>query len=185
MNLQRQGETAWQQAKKINSELFSLTYGALVTQVLKDYEDVEEVNRQLERIGYNIGIRLIDDFLARSNIQNCANFHETAEAIAKVAFRMFLGINVQVTNWNPEGTKCTLVIRENPLTDFVELPENCSTLSYCNILCGVITGALEMVNMRVECHFTRDILHGDDVTELRLCLRGMISEGTIDESYDA
>lgn len=31
------------------------------------------------------------------------------------------------------------------MTDFVELPEGCGKLRYCNLLCGVIRGALEMV----------------------------------------
>ena len=34
-----------------NGEFFALTYGAMVMQLVKDYEDVEEVNTQLERIG--------------------------------------------------------------------------------------------------------------------------------------
>jgi hypothetical protein len=33
-----------------NSELFTLTYGAIVMQMLRDYEDVSEVNRQLDRM---------------------------------------------------------------------------------------------------------------------------------------
>lgn len=33
-----------------NAELFSLTYGALVVQLIKDYEDYEEVNRQLDKM---------------------------------------------------------------------------------------------------------------------------------------
>ena len=37
------------------------------------------------------------------------------------------------------------VLEDNPLVDFVELPDNCSALKYCNVLCGVIRGALEMV----------------------------------------
>lgn len=37
------------------------------------------------------------------------------------------------------------VLDDNPLVDFVELPENCNALKYCNVLCGVIRGALEMV----------------------------------------
>lgn len=36
------------------------------------------------RRGYNIGIRLIDDFLAKANITRCSDFRETAETIAKV-----------------------------------------------------------------------------------------------------
>lgn len=39
------------------------------------------------------------------------------------------------------------VLEDNPLTDFVELPEGCSKLKYCNVLCGVIRGALEMVSL--------------------------------------
>ena len=44
-----------------------MTYGALVMQLLKDYEDVGEVNRKLKQIGKNIGVRLVDEFLAKSN----------------------------------------------------------------------------------------------------------------------
>ena len=35
-------------------------------------------------MGYNIGTRLIEDFLARSNIGRCADFRETGEVVAKV-----------------------------------------------------------------------------------------------------
>lgn len=35
--------------------------------------------------GYNIGIRLIEDFLARSNVGRCHDFRETADVIAKVS----------------------------------------------------------------------------------------------------
>ena len=34
--------------------------------------------------GYNIGVRLIDEFLAKSNVSRCVDFKETAEVIAKV-----------------------------------------------------------------------------------------------------
>jgi uncharacterized protein YjaZ len=34
--------------------------------------------------GYNIGVRLIDEFLAKSNMQTCVNFRETAQVVAKV-----------------------------------------------------------------------------------------------------
>lgn len=33
-----------------NAELLTMTYGSLVIQLLKDYEDVEEVNKQLEKM---------------------------------------------------------------------------------------------------------------------------------------
>ena len=38
-------------------------------------------------MGYNIGLRLIEDFLAKSNGGPCGNFKETAETVAKVRSR--------------------------------------------------------------------------------------------------
>ena len=47
------------------------------------------------------------------------------------------------------------VLEDNLLTDFVELPEVCEKLCYCQLLCGVIRGALEMVSLpSIEFHTT-------------------------------
>lgn len=70
----------------------------------------------------------------------------TGTTSAQVGFKMFLGVSATVTNWDAEGTSCSLVLEDNPLVDFVELPDTCQGLCYCNILSGVIRGALEMVN---------------------------------------
>uniref|UniRef100_A0A8C1BX31 Trafficking protein particle complex subunit n=1 Tax=Cyprinus carpio carpio TaxID=630221 RepID=A0A8C1BX31_CYPCA len=167
---------------KHNSELFTLTYGALVTQLCKDYENDEEVNKQLDKIllfrisllffhfsrGYNIGVRLIEDFLARSSVGRCHDFRETADVIAKVAFKMYLGITPSVTNWSPAGDEFSLILESNPLVDFVELPDNHSNLVYSSLLCGVLRGALEMVQMAVDVRFAQDTLRGDNVTEIRM-----------------
>lgn len=40
----------YKRADKVNGELFALTYGALVVQLIKDYEDYDEVNKQLEKM---------------------------------------------------------------------------------------------------------------------------------------
>lgn len=47
---------------------------------------------------------------------------------------------------------CPQVLEDNPLVDFVELPEGCQKLSYCQLLCGVIRGALEMVRCNKWTH---------------------------------
>lgn len=71
---------------KVNAELVTLTYGTIVAQLCKDFEsDYAEVNKQLEKMGYNIGLRLIEDYLAKSNtMKRCSNFRETADMIARV-----------------------------------------------------------------------------------------------------
>lgn len=65
-----------------------MTYGALVIQLIDDYEDYSEVNNQLEKMGYSIGTRLIEDFLARSALGRCSDFREVGEVVSKV--RSFL-----------------------------------------------------------------------------------------------
>lgn len=59
---------------------------------------------------------------------------------------MYLGITPSITNWSPAGDEFSLILENNPLVDFVELPDNHSSLIYSNLLCGVLRGALEMVS---------------------------------------
>ncbi len=61
---------------------------------------------------------------------------------------MFLGVVPTVVKWSPDGKECSLLLEENPLTAFVELPEGHGGLAYSNLLCGVLRGALEMVPRR-------------------------------------
>ena len=58
-----------------------------------------------------------------------------------------------MTKWSEDGTECSLILDENPLATFVELPASHSGLYFSNILCGVIRGALEMVQMRADVRF--------------------------------
>ncbi|CBZ50462.1 putative trafficking protein particle complex subunit 3 [Neospora caninum Liverpool] len=178
---QKQWEVLSQRMEKVNSELLSLTYGTLVTQLLKDFEQIDAINAQLEKMGYNIGIRLVDEFLAKTGMGGCTCFRQTADVVAKLGLRMFLGVTADVTNWDADGTSCSLILHENPLADFVELPPSLSQLSYSNLICGVIRGALEQLQMRVTCQFVRDMLKGDDCYEIRLELTELIREEFIDD----
>ena len=95
---------------------------------------------------------------------------------------MFLGVGVDVVDWNAEGTKCELVLKDNPLEDFVELPEALKKLSYSIILCGVLEGALEAVNVQVKCRVAADALKGDKETRLSLQLQEYLTD-TAGEEY--
>ena len=49
-----------------------------------------------------------------------------------------------------------ITLEDNPLTDFVELPENMKELNYHGIICGSIEGALESLNWKVKCNVVKD-----------------------------
>ncbi|MED6191614.1 hypothetical protein PIB30_001893 [Stylosanthes scabra] len=173
----RSGDSIFAHLEHVNAELFTLTYGAIVRQLITDLEEVDEVNKQLDQMGYNIGVRLIDEFLAKSNISRCVDFKETAEVIAKflivtLSFQEFDGY----CDHGCVVYYMNIVLEDNPLVDFVELPDNCQGLHYCNILSGVVRGALEMVSMKTEVTWVRDMLRGDDVYELNVKLLKQVPE---------
>lgn len=77
----------------MSGELFTLTYGALVLDLIRDFESADEVNRQLDKIGYNMGLRIADDFLAKNpRVGKCAEMQQVAEIISKNALKSYLGI---------------------------------------------------------------------------------------------
>jgi hypothetical protein len=204
------GHSLWSKMPKANTELFALTYGSLITELLKDYENnIPEINTQLDRIGHSIGVRCIDELLAKIEVNGvalppCRTLKDTAEVVAKIGFRMFLGVTCDVSNVTDKSF--SLFLYENPLSIFVELPENdynasnggtssggggdddgsgttktdgpdWSQLKYSNVYCGVIKGALEQVNMKVECDFVRDVLRGSEVNEIRVVLKEVLADG--------
>ncbi|XP_053993170.1 trafficking protein particle complex subunit 3-like [Hylaeus volcanicus] len=175
-NYTKLGELLHSKLEKVNSDLLSLTYGAFVTQLLKDYGLVEDVNKKLDKIGESMGSRLIEEFLAFSGIGKCHNFKETMEVLAKVGFKTFLGITADVNQWDSLNTTCTLAFSDNPFNDFVDLPSSMKELNYSNLLCGCIRGALEQIHIIVTCEFVKDMLKGDSVNEIRINLKSIRKE---------
>lgn len=81
---------------------------------------------------------------------------------------MYLSVQPAITNWSAANDEFSLMFDNNPLTEFTELPADLTNLRYCGILSGCIRGALEMVQLEVQCWFVQDQLKGDSNTELRI-----------------
>jgi hypothetical protein len=82
--------------------------------------------------------------------------------------------NARLEEWNSAGNCVLLVLPHNPLDNWVELPEELVDLQYCNLLAGAIRGALEMVNLRVNCTFESDALKGAAHTVIKVELAEII-----------
>ncbi|MFS7915600.1 putative transport protein particle (TRAPP) component [Helianthus anomalus] len=118
----------------------------------------------------------IRELKTASDGHNMTSISEIGSRLLRVGFKMFLGVTASVSNWDTEGTCCSLILEDNPLVDFVELPDTCQGLYYCNILSGVVRGALEMVSMKTEVTWVRDMLRGDDAFELQVKLLKQVPE---------
>ena len=155
------------QSNTISAELLSLTYGAFISQIVKDYEDITEINKQIDLLGcactdrisgrYNMGLRLVEDYLSKTHTRGIKSFQATCQDIVSKAFLMYTGMEASVENWNSDEQSCLLRIcfaREshagftsNPLTLYVEIPDELKGIHYSGVYCGVIRGALEMIHV--------------------------------------
>jgi hypothetical protein len=191
-----QGTSLWQKQPKANAELFALTYGALVGELVRDLESADEIQQQLDTMGHSIGIRCIEELLAKLMMENNSNngsggvssspnFVESAELV-KLTFRMFLGVVAESTPVadKPEAAY-TCTFAENPLALFVELPSaedgplsaSGGRLEYSQLLCGLIRGVLEMLQFDVTCRMTASVLAGDDTNTMLVELQQVLQQG--------
>lgn len=73
--------------------------------------------------GYNIGIRLIEDFLAKTSTPRCMDMKDVADKIQS-GFKLYFGTAVSISKWSRSNDEFSLIIDSNPLTEFVELPDH-------------------------------------------------------------
>ncbi|KAL0215584.1 hypothetical protein P9112_007768 [Eukaryota sp. TZLM1-RC] len=176
VNLTKLGESLFDKSDKVNTEIFVLTYGSVVTSVLKTCESVDAANDKLEKLGYNMGIRLVDDFLVKTQL-SCKTFKDAIDCI-KVGFKMYLNVYAEsFSTGEVHGSEpvheYSLELKGNPINDYVELPNHLSGLRYLAILSGVIKGCLSQVGHKVEVRETGLVLRGDRADVLRIKYLGV------------
>ncbi|CUG30492.1 transport protein particle (TRAPP) component, putative [Bodo saltans] len=190
------GDRAFDKIEKTSAEFFAITYGALVRQMFIDHnERADIVNTQLDQMGERIGVRLIEEYAARSGAPPCRSPAQAADSVAKIGLKMFnpqrpsqwlqpprssgpvsssTGAAIgDAANGSNGGAVYSISFDENPLNVFVELPDALrQTLWYSNVLCGVIRGGLQQVGFVTLVWYVRDVLRGDDVNEIRIQFQG-------------
>lgn len=178
VNAAQTATVLWQKQAKCNAEFFALTYGALVAELLRDLEDGTQITAELDRMGHSMGVRCIEEVLAKTASSAAKSFVETADLCA-TAFRMFLGLVVETKIVSE--TVYSITFADNPLAIFVEFPANVNNetndLEYSQLLAGMVRGMLEMLQFDVSSRIVRTVLAGGETNEIAVELKQVLQEG--------
>jgi trafficking protein particle complex subunit 3 len=185
---QQQANWLWQRQPKASVELFALTYGALVGELLRDLEKSDLISAELDRMGHSMGLRGMEELLSTQQQQspdlNAAiavgnsSFPETA-AVLQTALKMFFGVSTDEAHSTQDSY--SLLFVDNPFTIFVELPDDYAGLEYCALLTGWCRGCLEVLQMDCACAMKQSVTKGDAVNEISVTLNQVIRDGAGDD----
>ena len=179
MSRRNQSYDALLETKNIKVELLTFMYGTLLVRLTKDIKDINELNKKIELIGYDIGKRLVDDLIDDFQRVDQSDQNKLMEKLICQLAQHYLGI---IGNYNQVGEKeFHLKFNQNPISLYVELPESLEGLCYSNIICGIMRGMLEITGFEVKCEFIKDKMKGDDINDIKITLVKYIEERFIDD----
>ncbi len=173
-------DSPYLERKQIKVDLLTFMYGSLLVRLTKDIKDINELNKKIELIGYDIGKRLVDDLI--DDFQRNLDMSDQNKLMEKLICQLtqyYLGI---IGKYNQTSEKeFHLVFPENPISSYVELPESLEGLCYSNVICGIMRGMLEICGYEVKCEFVKDKIKGDDNNDMKITLVKYIEERFIDD----
>ena len=179
MSRRKQSYDALLETKNIKVELLTFMYGTLLVRLTKDIKDINELNKKIELIGYDIGKRLVDDLIDDFQRVDQSDQNKLMEKLICQLAQHYLGI---IGNYNQVGeNEFHLKFNQNPISLYVELPESLEGLCYSNIICGIMRGMLEITGFEVKCEFIKDKMKGDDINDIKITLVKYIEERFIDD----
>ena len=173
-------DNSFLERKQIKVELLTFMYGTLLVRLTKDIKDINELNKKIESIGYEMGKRLVDDLI--DDFQRGLDVSDLNKLMEKLIIQLaqyYLGI---LGSFNQVSEKeYHLIFPENPISFYVELPESLDGLCYSNIICGILRGMLEISGFEIQCEFVKDKMKGDEVNDLKITLVKYIEERFVDD----
>ena len=172
-------DSPYLERKQIKVDLLTFMYGSLLVRLTKDIKDINELNKKIELIGYDIGKRLVDDLIDDFQRVDQSDQNKLMEKLICQLAQHYLGI---IGNYNQVGeNEFHLKFNQNPISLYVELPESLEGLCYSNIICGIMRGMLEITGFEVKCEFIKDKMKGDDINDIKITLVKYIEERFIDD----
>lgn len=139
----------WQKQPKANAEFVALTYGALVAELVRDLETSSAIQAELDRMGHSMGIRCIEEVLAKAPPEVRVTCFADTTTVLRFALKLFMGVSAEFISHDEHSY--SIKLSENPLTVFVELPPDREDLPYSQLFAGMVRGMLEMLQYECDC----------------------------------
>jgi hypothetical protein len=98
-----------------------------------------------------MGGRMVDEFFAKSDLPLCEDVREMMITLAKVGFKMYLGIScdLDILKYDPkmQSGKSEFILKfgSNAFMEYVDIAEGFEKLGYQNVILGMIKGSLNAV----------------------------------------
>jgi len=129
-------------------EFSALVYGSFVNSLLEMTEDIEEVNKKLDEIGYRIGLRLAHDFAKDTSIERIDAAGKVVEGVIAKKWPIISGSKSPVT-YTSSGDTYVLSFQQSVFTQNVQIPETYAGVQYTGMLPGAIRGIFEIFHFKV------------------------------------
>ena len=115
--------------KQNKVELLTFMYGSLLVRLTKDIKDINELNKKIELIGYEMGKRLVDDLIDDfQRVIDVSDQNKLMEKLITQLAQFYLGI---IGTYNQVSEKeFHLIFPLNPISFYVELPESLKSGNY-------------------------------------------------------
>ena len=130
-------------------EFSALVYGSFVASMLELTEDVEEVNKKLDEIGYRIGLRLAHDFGKDSSLERIDNADKVINDVIVRKWSTLSGSKTPVQVTKEEDNKYVLAFAPSVFTQNVQIPELYKGVQFTGMLPGALRGIFEIFHWRV------------------------------------
>ncbi|EAY20901.1 hypothetical protein TVAG_437270 [Trichomonas vaginalis G3] len=130
-------------------EFSALVYGSFVASLLEMTEDVEEVNKKLDEIGYRIGLRLAHDFGRDDSLERIDTPDKVVGNVIEKKWPSLSHSNKQVQT-QVDGKNIILTFPPSIFTQNVQIPELYSGVHFTGMLPGILRGIFEIFHFRVN-----------------------------------
>lgn len=129
-------------------EFSALVYGSFVASLLEMTEDVEEVNKKLDEIGYRIGLRLAHDFGRDETLERVDTPDKVVGLVIEKKWTTLSRAKPVQTSF--DGQKIILQFPPSIFTQNVQIPELYSGVHFTGMLPGILRGIFEIFHFKVN-----------------------------------